>query len=85
MLRWYNIRTKFHDDRFRHLSNITVITVTIRDTVMLVLLIEGIYDVGHRDGLRRLDINAKFHKDWFSHSYVNRGDTPTDTHTHTAR
>jgi hypothetical protein len=28
-LRWHDIHTKFHDDRFRNLSNITVITTTI--------------------------------------------------------
>jgi hypothetical protein len=27
--RWHDVRTKFHDDYFRHLSNITVITATI--------------------------------------------------------
>jgi hypothetical protein len=29
------------------------------------------------------DIRIKFHKDWFSHSKVDRGDTQTRTHTHT--
>jgi hypothetical protein len=28
-LRWHDLRTKFHDDRLRHLSDITVITATI--------------------------------------------------------
>jgi hypothetical protein len=32
-------------DRFRNFSNITVITATIWEAVMLVLLIEGIYEV----------------------------------------
>jgi hypothetical protein len=27
--KWHDIRTTFHDDRFRSLSNITVITATI--------------------------------------------------------
>jgi hypothetical protein len=39
-LRWLDIRTKFYDDRFRHLSNIMDITAAISATVMLVLLIE---------------------------------------------
>jgi hypothetical protein len=39
------IHTKFHDEGFRHLKNITVITATIWEAVMLVLLIEGIYAV----------------------------------------
>jgi hypothetical protein len=44
-LRRHDMHTKFHDDRFRHLSNITVITATIREAVMLVLLIERIHEV----------------------------------------
>jgi hypothetical protein len=28
-LRWYDMCTKFHDDRFRNLSNIMVIAATI--------------------------------------------------------
>jgi hypothetical protein len=36
--------TKFHDGQFRHLSNIMVITATVWGAVMLVLLIEGIYE-----------------------------------------
>jgi hypothetical protein len=35
--------TKFRDNWFKHLSNFTVITATILEAVMLVLLIEGIY------------------------------------------
>jgi hypothetical protein len=41
-LRLHDIRTKFYDDRFRNLSNITDIIATISEAVMLVLLIEGI-------------------------------------------
>jgi hypothetical protein len=37
-------RAKFHDDRFWHLCNITVITAKILGDVMLVLLIKGIYE-----------------------------------------
>jgi hypothetical protein len=48
--RWHDVHTKFHYDRFRHLSNITVITATIWEAVMLVSLIEGIYEVCHWDG-----------------------------------
>jgi hypothetical protein len=39
------VRTKFHEDWFRHLSNITVITSKIWEAVMSVLLIEEIYEV----------------------------------------
>jgi hypothetical protein len=38
-LRWQYIFINFHDDRFRHLSNIAVITATIWEAVILVLLI----------------------------------------------
>jgi hypothetical protein len=41
-VRGQDIYTKFNDDRFRHLSVITVITATILEVVMLVLPIEGI-------------------------------------------
>jgi hypothetical protein len=37
-LRWYDIGTKFHDNKFRHLSNITVIITKIWEDVMLVLV-----------------------------------------------
>jgi hypothetical protein len=38
--RWNDITTKFHENWFRHISNITVITATISEAVMLVLPIE---------------------------------------------
>jgi hypothetical protein len=44
-LRWHDIRTKFYDDRLRHLSNIMEITATISEVVMLVLLTEVICEV----------------------------------------
>lgn len=34
---------------------------------------DGIYEVHHLGGLRCRDIHAKFHKDWFSHSEVDKG------------
>jgi hypothetical protein len=52
LCRWNGLRlhdtrlhTKFHDNQFKHLSHITIITRTIWESVMLVLLIEGIYEV----------------------------------------
>jgi hypothetical protein len=36
--------SKFHDDQFRHLGNITVIVATILEIVMLVLLIKDSYE-----------------------------------------
>jgi hypothetical protein len=42
--RWHDIHTKFHEDWFRHSSNIKVITSTIQKAVALVLLRRRIYD-----------------------------------------
>jgi hypothetical protein len=36
--KWHDIRTKLHDDLFRHLSNISVITATIWEAVMVLLI-----------------------------------------------
>jgi hypothetical protein len=44
-LRWDDIYSKFHENRFGHLSNITVTTATICEDVMLVLLMGRIYDL----------------------------------------
>jgi hypothetical protein len=46
---------------------------------MLVLLMREIYELHHRDGVRCHDIHTKFHKDFFRHSKVDRGDTHIDT------
>jgi hypothetical protein len=40
----------------------------------------GIYDVRRSDGLSCHDKHTKFHKDWFRHSKVQRGDTYTHRH-----
>jgi hypothetical protein len=53
-LRWHGMQTMSHDDRFRHSSNIKDIT----SAKVLVLLMGGIYDICHWDGL----IHIKFHK-----------------------
>jgi hypothetical protein len=50
--------------------------------VMLVLLMEGIYEVPSWDGLRWHDTHTKFHKDWFMHS---NGVGDSNTCTQTAR
>jgi hypothetical protein len=39
----------------------------------MVLLMGGIYELLRSDGLKCLDIHAKFHTDRFSHSKVSRG------------
>jgi hypothetical protein len=42
--RWHNIYAKFHNNQFRLSSNIKVITSTISEAAVLVLLMEGIYE-----------------------------------------
>jgi hypothetical protein len=70
-LRWpqmaWHLYTKFHDDRFRHSSNIKGITLTFWEPIVLVLPMRGIYDVRRWNGLRRHDICTKFHDDRFGH------------------
>jgi hypothetical protein len=58
----HDVRTKFHEDWFRHLGNIKVFTATVWEAVMLVSLIEAIYEVCHWDGFMRHDILNKFQK-----------------------
>jgi hypothetical protein len=36
--RWHDIHTKFHDDRFKHSSNIQIINSTISEAALLILL-----------------------------------------------
>jgi hypothetical protein len=45
---WHGPHTKFHDDHFRHFSNSEVTTSTIWEASMLVLPMEGIYEVAVR-------------------------------------
>jgi hypothetical protein len=52
----YDIHTKFHDDRFRHSSNIAVIIWTIWEAAVLVLLMGQINEERRWDGLRWHDI-----------------------------
>jgi hypothetical protein len=42
-LRWNDVHTKGHDERFGLSNNIKDITSVVWEAVMLVLLIEGIY------------------------------------------
>jgi hypothetical protein len=42
---WHDIRTKLHDDQFRHASNIEVITSKISEVAVLVLPMGEIYEV----------------------------------------
>jgi hypothetical protein len=44
-LRWHDIHTRIHDNWFRHSSNIKVVTLTISEAALLVLLMGGIYEV----------------------------------------
>jgi hypothetical protein len=44
-LSWHDTRTNFHDDQFRLLSNITLITATIWELVTSALVFEEIYEI----------------------------------------
>jgi hypothetical protein len=72
-LKWHDKCSKFHDDQFRHLSNVTVITATIWEAVMLVLLIKGTYGVCHWDGFIWHDIHTEVHEDWYMYSSSMKG------------
>jgi hypothetical protein len=50
-LRWHGIHAKFHINQLRNSSNIKGITSTVCKTIVLVLLMGGVYDVHHWDGL----------------------------------
>jgi hypothetical protein len=68
-LEWLDVRIKFLEDQFRHLSNIAVITAIICMAVKLVLLIEITlwYDFMWRDKLEN------FHEDWYECLGNNKG------------
>jgi hypothetical protein len=44
--RWYDVHTKIHDDLFRHSRIIMVITSTLGEATMLVLLIQIFMNIG---------------------------------------
>jgi hypothetical protein len=48
----WHICTKFHDDRFRHLSNIKGITSTVSGAVVLALLMRENYDIRNWDDFK---------------------------------
>jgi hypothetical protein len=66
-------------------SSMKVITSTIWEAAVLILLIRGIHAVHHWDGLRWHNICTKFYEDQYRHSEVGGGNTRTCTHTHTHR
>jgi hypothetical protein len=51
-LRCHDIHTSSHDDRFSHSSKIKDITRKFWDSIVLVIMIRGIYDVRHWDDVR---------------------------------
>jgi hypothetical protein len=57
------LRFFFRNSRGCNICITMVITATICEDVMLVLLIEGIYKVCQRDGFMWHDIYTKFHED----------------------
>jgi hypothetical protein len=74
-LAWYT--SKFNKDWFGYWCNIKVITSTIWETAVLVLLMGRIYDVRRWDDFRWHDINTKFHNDRFRNSSNNKDNTWT--------
>jgi hypothetical protein len=56
----HSIHTMFHDDRFRHLSNTKVITTTVWEPAVLVLLMGEIYESRRWDEFRWHDIRTSF-------------------------
>jgi hypothetical protein len=42
-------------------------------------LMEGIYEIRLCEELMCYDVHTKFHKDWFRHSEVDKGDAQTQT------
>jgi hypothetical protein len=61
--KWHDVCTKFHLDRFRHSTNIKVITSTIWEAAMLVLLFGGIYELWRWDSHWWHGTHARFHDD----------------------
>jgi hypothetical protein len=54
--------TKFEDNLFRNVSNITDISLIIWEVIMLALLMRWIYDIHNWDGLTMI---YTFHEDWY--------------------
>jgi hypothetical protein len=44
---WHDIHTRFHENLHRHPSNIKVLPKKISGNVILVILMEGIYELCH--------------------------------------
>jgi hypothetical protein len=61
------IHANFHDDWFRHSSNIKAIT-SIWEAITLVLLMRGIHEVHRSDMLTWHDVYIKFHYERLWHS-----------------
>jgi hypothetical protein len=60
--RWQDIHIKFHDNLFRYLNNIIIIT-TIFERLKIVLLIKEIDEICRCNGLMWHDKHTKFHED----------------------
>jgi hypothetical protein len=69
-LRWDQVAWYTYTYRvsWRYLSNITVNTATIWETILLVSLIEGIYEVRIWDGFMWHDVHNKFYEDRYRRS-----------------
>jgi hypothetical protein len=66
--RWHDIHTKFIRIGLGIRNHIQLITLTILNVAMLVLLMGGIYEVRRSKRTRWYDIHSKFHDYQFSHS-----------------
>jgi hypothetical protein len=67
-LMWHDLHSKFSDNRFRHTSNTNVITSTIWEASVLVLMSARIYEIRRWGGPRWHNMHTKFHFDRLRHS-----------------
>jgi hypothetical protein len=82
-LRWHDVRTNFHDGRFRNSRNIKVVITTIWEPRLMVLHNREIYEVRRWDDLRWHDVHTKLHGNRFRSSKVLRGEADTRSRTNT--
>jgi hypothetical protein len=79
-LRWHDAHTKFQrDSSSRHSRNNTVITSTISEVSVLVLLMGGFMKYDAKMVSAWHDVYTKFHKDRFRLSMLLETDRQTDS------
>jgi hypothetical protein len=88
-VRWHDVHTMSPDDRFRHSgNNDKIISSSMSESTMLVLLMWGIYEAHCWGDLRWHDRNIRFHDEILlaEDTHIDRQThchTHTHTHTHT--